>query len=165
MRLSEYDTIVSDISMPGMDGLELLRAVRAHDLDVPVVLVTGDPALATAMRALEYGAFRYVPKPFQLDALTSVVDGAVLVGRMAKLRRRALELYGDPDKQVGDRAGLEASFARAMAGLWIAFQPIVVWGTRGLYGYETLVRTTEPTLPHPGAIIDAAAPSGGAALR
>jgi EAL domain-containing protein (putative c-di-GMP-specific phosphodiesterase class I)/ActR/RegA family two-component response regulator len=156
VKLGEYDTIVCDIMMPKMDGLELLRAVRAHDLDVPVVLVTGDPALATAMRALEYGAFRYVPKPFDLDHLTSVVEGAVLVGRMAKLRRRALELYGDPDKQVGDRAGLEASFARAIAGLWIAYQPIVCWGTHSLYGYEALVRTTEPTLPHPGAIIDAA---------
>ena len=156
VKLSEYDTIVSDIGMPAMDGLELLKAVRAHDLDVPVVLVTGNPALATAMRALEYGAFRYLPKPFDLEMLTSVVDGAVLVGRMAKLRRRALELYGDPDKQVGDRAGLEASFARALAGLWVAFQPIVTWETRSLYGYEALVRTTEPTLPHPGAIIDAA---------
>src|SRR5277367_6709497 len=37
VRLSEYDAIVSDISMPEMDGLELLRAVRHHDLDVPVV--------------------------------------------------------------------------------------------------------------------------------
>jgi EAL domain-containing protein (putative c-di-GMP-specific phosphodiesterase class I)/ActR/RegA family two-component response regulator len=156
VKLSEYDTIVSDIAMPLMDGLELLRAVRAHDLDVPVVLVTGDPALATAMRALEYGAFRYLPKPFDLDMLTSVVDGAVLVGRMAKLRRRALELYGDPDKQVGDRAGLEASFARAMNGLWVAFQPIVTWESRSVYGYEALLRSTEPTLPHPGAIIDAA---------
>jgi EAL domain-containing protein (putative c-di-GMP-specific phosphodiesterase class I)/ActR/RegA family two-component response regulator len=156
VSLGEYDTIVSDISMPGMDGLDLLRAIRQHDLDVPVVLVTGEPALATAMRALEYGAFRYLPKPFRLDALTGVVDGAVLVGRMAKLRRRALELYGDPDKQVGDRAGLEASFERALAGLWVAFQPIVSWGTRSLYGYEALVRTTESTLPHPGAILDAA---------
>jgi EAL domain-containing protein (putative c-di-GMP-specific phosphodiesterase class I)/ActR/RegA family two-component response regulator len=156
VKLSEYDTIVCDITMPKMDGLELLRAVRAHDLDVPVVLVTGDPALATAMRALEYGAFRYLPKPFDLETLASVVDGAVLVGRMAKLRRRALELYGDPDKQVGDRAGLEASFTRALAGLWVAFQPIVSWGTHTLFGYEALVRTTEPTLPHPGALIDAA---------
>jgi EAL domain-containing protein (putative c-di-GMP-specific phosphodiesterase class I)/CheY-like chemotaxis protein len=155
VKLGEYDTIVSDIAMPGMDGLELLRAVRAHDLDVPVVLVTGDPALATAMRALEYGAFRYLAKPFDLEMFASVVDGAVLVGRMAKLRRRALDLYGDPSKQVGDRAGLEASFARALAGLWMAYQPIVSWETRSLYGYEALVRSTEPTLPHPGALLDA----------
>lgn len=156
VKLSEYDTIVSDISMPTMDGLELLRAVRAHDLDVPVVLITGEPALATAISAMEHGAYRYLSKPFDLEKLTSVVDSAVLVGRMAKLRRRALELYGDPDKQVGDRAGLEASFARALSGLWLAFQPIVSWDSRSVYGFEALLRTTEPTLPHPGAIIDAA---------
>jgi len=156
VRLSDYDAIVSDIAMPGMDGLELLRAVRAHDLDVPVVLVTGDPALGTAMRAVEYGAYRYLPKPFGLDKLTTVVASAVLVGRMAKLRRRALELVGDPAKQIGDLAGLEAAFARAMDGLWMAFQPIVNARTRELYGYEALLRTTEPTLPHPGAVLDAA---------
>jgi EAL domain-containing protein (putative c-di-GMP-specific phosphodiesterase class I)/ActR/RegA family two-component response regulator len=160
VRLSEYDAIVSDISMPEMDGLELLRAVRQHDLDVPVVLVTGDPALATAMRALEYGAFRYLPKPFDLEQLTSVVDGAVLVGRMAKLRRRALEMVGDPDKQIGDRAGLEAAFARAYSGMWMAFQPIVRCESRTVYGYEALLRSNEATLPHPGAILDAAARLG-----
>jgi EAL domain-containing protein (putative c-di-GMP-specific phosphodiesterase class I) len=156
VKRGEYDTIVSDISMPGMDGLQLLRAIRGHDLDVPVVLVTGEPALATAMSAMEYGAFRYLAKPFELDNLTSVVDSAVLVGRMAKLRRRALDLYGDPDKQIGDRAGLEASFERALRGLWLAFQPIVTWTTRTVYGFEALLRTSEPTLPHPGAMIDAA---------
>ncbi len=160
VRISEYDAIISDISMPTMDGLELLRAVRQHDLDVPVVLVTGDPKLATAMRAIEYGAYRYLPKPFGLEQLTSVADGAVLVGRMAKLRRRALEVTGDLNKQVGDRAGLEAAFARAFSGMWLAFQPIVRWESRTVYGYEALLRSNEPTLPHPGAILDAAARLG-----
>jgi EAL domain-containing protein (putative c-di-GMP-specific phosphodiesterase class I)/ActR/RegA family two-component response regulator len=156
LRLGDYDAVVSDIAMPGMDGLELLRAVREKDLDLPVILMTGDPALATAMRALEYGAYRYLAKPFDIDALLEVVDKAVLVGKMAKLRRRALELFGDPDKQIGDRAGLEASFARAMEGLWVAFQPIVRCGKREVFGYEALLRTNEPTLPHPGAVLDAA---------
>ena len=156
LKSADYDAIVSDISMPGMDGLELLRIVRQRDLDVPVVLVTGDPAVGTAVRALEFGAYRYLTKPFDLDHLKEVIDSAVLVYRMAKLRRRALELYGDPDKQVGDRAGLEASFGRAMKTLWIAYQPIVRPETKEIYGYEALMRTTEPTLPHPGAMLDAA---------
>jgi EAL domain-containing protein (putative c-di-GMP-specific phosphodiesterase class I)/ActR/RegA family two-component response regulator len=156
LKSADYDAIVSDISMPGMDGLELLRTVRQRDLDVPVVLVTGDPAVGTAVRAMEFGAYRYLTKPFDLDHLKEVIDGAVLVYRMAKLRRRALELYGDPDKQVGDRAGLEASFGRAMDTLWIAYQPIVRFEAKEVYGYEALMRTTEPTLPHPGAVLDAA---------
>jgi len=142
--------------MPGMDGLEVLRTVRQRDLDVPVVLVTGDPAVGTAVRALEFGAYRYLTKPFDLDHLREVIDSAVLMYRMAKLRRRALELYGDPDKQVGDRAGLEASFGRAMESLWMAYQPIVRLETREIYGYEALMRSTEPTLPHPGAVLEAA---------
>src|SRR5207253_1817707 len=125
LKMGDYDAVVSDITMPGMDGLELLRAVRERDLDMPVILMTGDPALATAMRALEYGAYRYLPKPFAIDDLVDVVEKAVLVGKMARLRRRALELYGDPAKQIGDLAGLEAAFSRAMDGLWVAFQPIV----------------------------------------
>src|SRR5947209_6772837 len=45
-----FDVIVSDIKMPGMDGIQLLREVREHDLHVPVVLVTGEPAVSTAVQ-------------------------------------------------------------------------------------------------------------------
>jgi len=156
LQSSEYDAIVSDISMPGVDGLELLRVVRQRDLDVPVILATAAPDMATAARAVEHGAYRYLIKPLNLTHFREIVDSAVLVCRMAKLRRRALALYGDPDKQIGDRAGLEASFGRALDTLWMAYQPIVQLEAREVYGYEALMRTTEATLPHPGAVIDAA---------
>ena len=54
-RARSFDVIVSDIAMPDMNGLELLRTVREHDLDVPFVLMTGGPAVDSAVRALEYG--------------------------------------------------------------------------------------------------------------
>ena len=58
-----FDVIaVSDISMPQMTGLVFLRAVRAHDLDVPVILMTGAPDVESAIRAVEWGAFRYLTK-------------------------------------------------------------------------------------------------------
>src|SRR4051794_26863946 len=56
------DLVLSDIDMPGMNGIQLLRAVRARDLDVPVILVTGNPRLETAMAAIEQGALQYIPK-------------------------------------------------------------------------------------------------------
>src|SRR5688572_12490153 len=59
-----FDAIVSDISMPVLGGLELLTAIRARDLDVPVMLMTAYPALDTAIGALEYGAIGYLQKPF-----------------------------------------------------------------------------------------------------
>jgi EAL domain-containing protein (putative c-di-GMP-specific phosphodiesterase class I) len=58
--------------------------------------------------------------------------------------------------QLGDRASLEVAFKRALDGLWMAYQPIVRYGGRRIYAYEALLRSSEKTLPHPGAIIEAA---------
>src|SRR5947207_11387749 len=60
---ARLDVVVSDIEMPGIDGVQLLQRVRERDPDVPVVLVTGLPALDSAVRAVEYGAHRYLAKP------------------------------------------------------------------------------------------------------
>ncbi len=88
--------------------------------------------------------------------LLPIVDYAVQMCRLARVKREALLLLGDPEKFVGDRAGLEASFSRALEGLWMAYQPIVSWSDRTVFAYEALLRSTEATLPHPGAILAAA---------
>ncbi len=150
-----FDVIVSDIAMPGMSGVELLRAVRQRDLDVPVVLMTAMPALDTAMEAVELGALRYLVKPVDNKLLESVTEQAVRLHRLAKLKREALRLSGT-DVQPGDRAGLEEALDRAVAGLWLAFQPIVSLSERRIYAYEALMRSREAVLPHPGAILSAA---------
>ena len=60
-RSRSFDAIVSDINMPDMDGLQLLRTIREQDLDVPVILMTGNPGLETAMQAVELGATHSPP--------------------------------------------------------------------------------------------------------
>jgi EAL domain-containing protein (putative c-di-GMP-specific phosphodiesterase class I)/CheY-like chemotaxis protein len=152
----QFDAVVSDISMPGMNGLDLLRAVREHDLDIPVLIMTGTPDVATAVRAMEYGALRYLIKPVVPSALLPVVEYAVQMCRMARIKREALRLVGDADKFVGDRAGLEATFERALAGIWMAYQPIVLWSERKVYAYEALLRSAEPKLGNPGLLLCAA---------
>lgn len=156
VKEQRFDVIISDINMPGMNGLQLLREVRRHDLDAAVVLITAMPAVDTAIEAVQYGAVRYLVKPVLPDELRQVVDDAVRLRRLSEMKRRALALLGEADKQLGDRAALEERFARGLASLWMAMQPIVATNNRGVYGYEALVRTTEPTLPHPGAFFDAA---------
>ncbi len=156
VTVEHFDVIVSDIAMAGLDGVQLLRKVREHDLDVPVILMTATPAVDTAIKAVEYGALRYLVKPFPESALTEVVGRAVRLHKMAKLKRQALELVGRGEHQVGDLAGLSASFDRAIASLRMVYQPIVSWRARTVYAYEALLRSDEPTLPHPGAIIEAA---------
>jgi EAL domain-containing protein (putative c-di-GMP-specific phosphodiesterase class I) len=152
-----FDVIVSDISMPNLDGIGLLREVRARDLDVPVILITGRPSVDTAQKAVEFGALRYLNKPMEMKELVTVVSQAVGLGRMARVKREAIEhLRGNSDKQLGDRASLEVGFERAIQGLWMAYQPIVRYSQRRVHSFEALLRSTETTLPHPGAIIDAA---------
>jgi EAL domain-containing protein (putative c-di-GMP-specific phosphodiesterase class I) len=150
-----FDCVLSDISMPGMSGLQLLRAVRRLDLDIPVVLMTGDPNLSSAVEALEHGALRYLLKPVEPTKLLHEVEYAVRLCRVARLKRQAMHLLGAPVLELGDRASLDARFANALEGLWIAYQPIVRWSQRKVIGYEALARTTEPTLAQPLDLFDA----------
>ena len=153
---NSFDVIVSDIAMPGMDGIQLLRTVRERDFDVPIILITGTPAVETAIKAVEYGALRYLVKPFEETVLRDVVGHALRLHKIAKLKRQALALVGEGNRQVGDLAGLSASLDRALASLWMAYQPIIVWSKKHTYAFEALLRSDEPTLPHPGAILEAA---------
>ncbi len=151
-----FDVIISDITMPGMDGISLLKAVRERDLDVPVVLITGTPSVDTASRAVRYGAFRYLMKPVEPAELKLVVSEAANMHRLARLKREMLAIAGLDDKQLGDRASLEVCFERALGQIWMAFQPIVRANEPTVFGYEALLRSKDPALPNPGAMFDAA---------
>jgi EAL domain-containing protein (putative c-di-GMP-specific phosphodiesterase class I) len=139
------DVVVSDITMPGADGTELLRILSAADLDLPVIFLTGAPSVETASRAVEYGAFRYLTKPIANDDLKAIVQEAFRTRLLAQAR-----------DALGGRAELEKQFRAALEGMWMATQPIVAVGSRETHGYELLMRSEEPSLPHPGAVIDAA---------
>ncbi|MFO0616221.1 MAG: EAL domain-containing protein [Polyangiaceae bacterium] len=156
LQEGSFDLILSDIDMPGMDGLTLLKHVRERDLDVPVILITGVPSFDAAVKAVENGALRYLVKPVELKTLVDLAHDAVRLHRLAKAKREALELAGGAEHFIGDQAGRAAAFERALEGLHIAYQPIVSWSERRIYAFEALLRSREPTLPHPGAMLDAA---------
>jgi EAL domain-containing protein (putative c-di-GMP-specific phosphodiesterase class I) len=156
IRTQQYDAVVSDIAMPKLDGVRLLQAVRTEDLDLPVILATGEPTVETAVQAVALGAFRYLPKPLQPKQLVATVKRAVQQRRMSRVRRK-LEQLGDQSwGTIGDLAGLQAHFDRALERVHMVYQPIIDWKPRKVVGYEALVRSTEPRLPHPGALFDAA---------
>ena len=156
LRNGNFDVMVSDIQMPGISGLKLLRAVREYDLDLPVVLVTGNPDITTAANAVEYGAFRYLIKPVPLPELTSVVRRAACVGQMARSKREYVQEFGSGRFQVGDLAGVDARLDRGLARLWMAYQPIVSATTLQIVAHEALMRVEEPSLPNPAAVLEAA---------
>jgi EAL domain-containing protein (putative c-di-GMP-specific phosphodiesterase class I)/ActR/RegA family two-component response regulator len=150
-----FDAVISDVRMPGLDGLGVLRAVREHDVDLPVVLTTGDPSLEGVSEALDHGVLHYLIKPVPLDKLVETARRAVRLGRLARLKRDALRAQGESDHLIGDRIGLEAAFARALKSLHMVYQPIVHSDGSG-FGNEALVRCGEPLFPHPGSLFLAA---------
>jgi DNA-binding NtrC family response regulator len=91
LRAGEFDLLLSDLMMPGMDGIELLRKALEVDPTVVGVIMTGQGSIPTAVEAMRAGAFDYLTKPFRLGAVLPVLDRAMAVRRLkvenANLRR------------------------------------------------------------------------------
>jgi EAL domain-containing protein (putative c-di-GMP-specific phosphodiesterase class I) len=152
----DFDVVLSDIGMPGMNGFDLLGAIKRVDANIPIVLLTGDPTVSTAALALEVGAFRYVPKPVQTENLLEVVEKAAGFYRMALMKAKAAELLGHESQNALDFFGLNRSFNRCVRSLRMAFQPIVDARQGTVFGYEALMRSQEPELPRPESVLSAA---------
>ena len=148
-----FDVILSDVYMPDGTGLDLLRAVRRVDLDIPVVLMSGTPDVDSATAAVEYGAFRYLTKPLDRGAAGKSLRHAARSHELARLRR---ETFAVAHAGAVDRAGLEVRFAQAIERVWMEFQPILDAKTGALFGVEALLRSSEPSLPGPQQVLDAA---------
>jgi EAL domain-containing protein (putative c-di-GMP-specific phosphodiesterase class I) len=155
IRRGGFDVVLSDIDMPGLNGIELLRLTRAIDPDLPLVLITGSPAVETAIAALDNGALRYLVKPVPPSELAQAITQAAQLRRMALVKREAAALAA-AQSPVENRAELDATFSRALDSLWMAYQPIVAYGERNIFACEALVRSGEHAMAGPAAIFDAA---------
>ncbi|HZR41726.1 MAG TPA: hybrid sensor histidine kinase/response regulator [Ktedonobacteraceae bacterium] len=92
----DYDTIVSDIKMPGMDGLDLLAHVSTLYPDTPVILITGHGEHDLAIQALRGGAYDYIQKPIDRDSFIAALHRALQtrqLRRQVQEQQRALERY------------------------------------------------------------------------
>jgi EAL domain-containing protein (putative c-di-GMP-specific phosphodiesterase class I)/CheY-like chemotaxis protein len=150
------DLIVSDISMPIMDGVTLLRRVRELNEDIPFILLAGAPSANTAIDALRFHATEYLPKPVERSQLLESVTHALGLNRLAQIRREALSLYQERNSQFGEASRRELYFGRAVAAIYMVYQPIISWSRQCAFGYEALVRSSETSLSGPGALFDAA---------
>ncbi|MFN8642888.1 MAG: sigma-54 dependent transcriptional regulator [Candidatus Binatia bacterium] len=99
------DVVVSDLRMPDMDGLELLRRLRAARPDLPVILLTAHASIPSAVAAMRDGAFDYVAKPFDNDELRALVRRALDLTRLASENRWLRQELGQryaPDTVVAE---------------------------------------------------------------
>lgn len=77
LHLSPPDAIVSDIRMPGIDGLDLLQRIKQAHPELPVIIMTAHSDLESAVSSIQGGAFEYLPKPFEVDEAVAIVKRAI----------------------------------------------------------------------------------------
>ena len=72
-----YDLLLTDWKMPGMDGMELVKLIHAKNPDVPVIIITGHGSIDSAIRAMKYGAYDYITKPFKNEKIRNIITRAL----------------------------------------------------------------------------------------
>jgi DNA-binding NtrC family response regulator len=103
-----FDLLITDLRMPGADGLEILARTRQADPNVPVILITAHATVATAIAAMREGAFDYIQKPFDNDELKALVKRALEVTRLVRENRYL-------KSEVRSRYTLDAIVAESVA--------------------------------------------------
>ena len=97
-RLEEYqpDVILSDIRMPGIDGIELLENIKDKYPDLPVIIMTAHSDLDSHVSSFKSGAFDYIPKPFEVDEAVAIVKRALAQRQESKVgAEKASNYHGD----------------------------------------------------------------------
>lgn len=99
----EYDLIITDLRMPGLDGMDILRMVKARERFEEVVMITAFGSLETVTEALSLEVYDYITKPFRKEQLTTTVSRAL---RCQSMRREALQLMSIVEREpFADAAG------------------------------------------------------------
>ena len=95
-----FDLAFIDIRMPGLSGLDLLQKTQAAQIDLPIIIITGQTTLTNAIEAMKRGAFDYLPKPFDLDDVHALVSHVIEVKRLTANTERPLPAIQGRDEQI-----------------------------------------------------------------
>ena len=137
-----FDLIITDIKMPEMDGLELLRELKAFDPSLPIIVMTAYGTVENAVKALRAGAYDYVAKPFEIDEMKLTVDKALERERLlAENRYLHEELEGRYDFGgiIGNSPGMRQVFEIA-SSVASSNASVLITGESGT-GKELLARS------------------------
>ncbi|MEW5965430.1 MAG: sigma-54 dependent transcriptional regulator [Pseudomonadota bacterium] len=141
LKKADFDLVLTDLKMPGIDGMEVLRAVRARHPDVPVIMITGHASLDSAVEAMKAGAYHYLAKPFRLAEAREVVRAALELRRVKRenqdLRLR-IEQLQNPHTLITQDLGMQRLLETARQ-IATSDSSVVIHGESGT-GKELLAR-------------------------
>jgi len=146
LEVSPPDVLVTDIRMPGLDGLELMARVRERHPDMPVIVMTAHSDLDSAVASYQGGAFEYLPKPFDVDEALALVRRAVAHARERQRPAEAPE--GLSAEIIGEAPAMQEVF-RAIGRLSHSHITVLINGESGT-GKERVAQALHQHSPRAG---------------
>ncbi|MDY7116509.1 nitrogen regulation protein NR(I) [Halomonas sp. SSL-5] len=140
------DVLVTDIRMPGIDGLDLMARVREAHPELPVIVMTAHSDLDSAVASYQGGAFEYLPKPFDVDEALALVRRAVA---HARERRRPVSVPEGLDAEIIGEAPAMQEVFRAIGRLSHSHITVLINGESGT-GKERVARALHQHSPRTG---------------
>lgn len=113
VRAEQPDVVILDVNLGDASGLELFQQIRAVDSRIPVIFITGHGTTATAIEAMQLGAYEYLLKPLELDELSGLVERAFEISRLMKVPpviEQGPETSGSSDVMVGRCPAMQAVY-------------------------------------------------------
>lgn len=130
MRHGVPSALLTDVRMPGMDGLELLNRLKGDYPDLPVIIMTAHSDLETAVSAFHGGAFEYLPKPFDLDEAVDLVRRACGHGKRRSPPQTEVDVENRPSEIIGEAPAMQEVF-RAIGRLARSHINVLINGESG----------------------------------
>ncbi|MEW6202109.1 MAG: sigma-54 dependent transcriptional regulator [bacterium] len=156
-----YDVVITDMRMPGMDGMEVIRAVREISPDTVIVVITAYAEMENAIAAMKLGAYEYLKKPFKLEEVQAAVEKALQTSRLLRenrLLRREVERKSSFDRIVARSRAMQAVFTK-IEKVASTSSTVLITGETGT-GKELVARAihyNSPRRERPFVVVDCAA--------
>ncbi len=128
LKKQQPDVIISDIRMPGTDGLQLLEYLKQKHANIPIVIMTAHSDLDSAVASYQGGAFEYLPKPFDIDEALSIVDRALIFA--SELAGESIEQEVQSTEIIGESPAMQEVF-RAIGRLAKSNITVLINGESG----------------------------------
>jgi len=110
----DFDVVITDLKMPGMDGIEVLKTIKILQPEVPVIIITGYSTVDTAVDAMKNGAFDYIAKPFASSLIIEKVQKAVAHKALAVESLSVNKEFGAGHDFIGESTEMKKVFRRIM---------------------------------------------------
>ncbi|AKJ40768.1 nitrogen regulation protein NR(I) [Pragia fontium] len=148
LEKSAPDVLISDIRMPGIDGLTLLQKIKQHHPLLPVIIITAHSDLDAAVSAYQFGAFDYLPKPFDIDEAVALTERAISHSQEIHQPEQNNQLAGPTTDIIGEAPAMQDVY-RIIGRLSLSSISVLINGESGT-GKELVAHALHRHSPRAG---------------